>query len=888
MIGDAINTQIVNLELVSILRSKLTSDQSLLRDQLSAITKNLSLVDGSFSLSHLAHEIVKLIKNLVGHSEDTSVEVEKMVDILAQRFAVSFRPQSRDILDIFKLIRSTGRYGYFGAAVKLLNLSFSNQLGNPKGSFQGIASDCIPLLCSPLPVSLLENHSNLIHQLISHMFVSRANMICLSGLLRGSDVSSTESDPKRRKVSNYVETLFDSLEAHKPPPQVYVAVLAEYIARIRRTSDSLEEAGRADGPVSEDEFLFFKRLLSTSTDLDLKCQLWQEMSRLHIYRLRDESALEQKELLGRFLSEDIPSTSNPEDQWRGLSVVLTVDAISFSDQVTIIVMNKIFNASGEVSEPGYRMIQQLFRSFATKGLLHELMKRIVDEILENKCPPVAQFSRILSSLESVSSFDLMECYHLLFATIKRSDLPDSVTRELMHVITPLVGINGTLRLNENTFSAAIEIFDQFLTCCLVFPKSVRSDLSVLILAIADGLRNIKFSRQIPNVTDGSMGCEDPLEAALNFVAAKDSRHRTEALLRLATVFGVDVDKDELSKSKRFDTVVGSCTNQLDEIMLKVKFGIDTKPVEELGEIKQTRMSEISCDMDSLLIKSGELLVKFPRIVFTPPSLRQADFPTEVVAIETVWSNMADDKAAVSRLVEMVKENTDNLVAIYGLTVVVEEKKRMKKSSDEIAAVELAKIPILARTRMLLALPPTRQLGEELLSVAHDLMFDGTQNPSRDRAGVDCAYYALFHALNVGRDSRKIRAPWWASRMHVVVLTVRGLIGACISGDCDSTRIASANYVVRIWKLVTDSVVTQLLYRVSKSLVLMIGEYIRLSHKMENPECAEILDRGCCILLSKLNKEEREHCHALLGRADRESLKRINEIYEKTFRYTGKV
>ncbi len=125
-------------------------------------------------------------------------------------------------------------------------------------------------------------------------------------------------------------------------------------------------------------------------------------------------------------------------------------------------------------------------------------------------------------------------------------------------------------------------------------------------------------------------------------------------------------------------------------------------------------------------------------------------------------------------------------------------------------------------------------------------------------------------------------------MHSVLIAVRGLIGSCISGSDDVAQMDAAQYVVRVWKTIVDSVSSEKLYRISKSVALLAGEYIRLLSKITNSECASILDRGCCVLLNKLNETERKYLHAILGKNDRESLKRLVELLERSFKYKGKV
>ncbi len=98
---DAIRSQVANLELVALLKQK-SSDSKSQSDVLQRCIDTVQSVPDSFSFLHVTHDIVKFLNSLIGTSDDSTVQVSRLVEILISRFPLTFRPQSRDVLRILR------------------------------------------------------------------------------------------------------------------------------------------------------------------------------------------------------------------------------------------------------------------------------------------------------------------------------------------------------------------------------------------------------------------------------------------------------------------------------------------------------------------------------------------------------------------------------------------------------------------------------------------------------------------------------------------------------------------------------------------------------------------------------------------------------------------
>ena len=307
------------------------------------------------------------------------------------------------------------------------------------------------------------------------------------------------------------------------------------------------------------------------------------------------------------------------------------------------------------------------------------------------------------------------------------------------------------------------------------------------------------------------------------------------------------------------------------------------------------------EVETLLSKTDALLLKFPRVAFTPISLRRNAFPAEIVSLELAWANKLNSDT-IAALVEIACSDTESAraksVAVYGLCVILEEAKRNKALVSVLAAAKQLRsvvesthlLGLLLQSRFVLALHgvvpeiEVSQTSELLAMLSHELL----SGDIRDRPAVDAAYFALFQALVTGTDRRRVRIPWWCNKMPVVLLAIRGLIGSSISGCDEETKLEAAHYVARLWTTIIDSLSAEKFHRLSKSIPILAGEYIRLSSKIANADAAAALDKGCCALLDKLSEQERQFLHAMLGKTDRETLRRLVQLLDRSFKYKGKI
>jgi hypothetical protein len=728
------------------------------------------------------------------------------------------------------------------------------------------------------------------------MFVSQANMICVSGYLSG-DAKQTEGEPesKKRKVpSNYVSSLFKNLE-QVSIPLISRAVLAGYVNSKR--SKVMMEAETSGGE-DDYEFEFFRSLINATRQVSHQIDLWNELSALRIYKLRDEKYTEiHRKSLEEFLART--GMSDSSDCWRGFATVLSIDPIHFTDTVT----DRALDSIGEQTEEMISGLKILFRSYATKGMFSDLIDRILEAIESKKSNLFSNIQLddvIADVIGEVSSHDLILVYEKLFNQF--DGRPDSPTCDFaLTFLVPLVGQQGVNRLTENMFPKISLLFEAKIRQLIDFPKFARHNVARLVIAIVDGLRRVQVAQAIP-VLVGESPSYDAIETGLDWVARKDSRLRASALIRMALLVpAAEIKIDDLNECKKSkETIVNFVSeSHLNRKFFASRFGTP-EIMNEPEEVVRASLSadDTLNDVESLIQKSCEIIKQYSDIIFTPISLRLVgSFPIEVISIETSWGNK--DIEIMNKLVEVFEKSSDDtqrVAILYGLTVMVEEMKRNgqlkpPKCNDGVTDImnrvnnNLGSISYHARARWFLAIhqlvPGTIQ---DLILIAHELLYNCVRTKSR----IDCAYFCTFQALVTGIDKRKIRSPWWTSQMSTMIMIVRGLIGSTISGIDDEARIAAANYVCRIWKIITESFSTEKFFKISKSLVIMVGEYIRLSHRIVNAECTNILDKGCCLILNKLSKEEREHCHALLGSQDRESLRRIHEMFEKNYKFTGQV
>jgi hypothetical protein len=429
----------------------------------------------------------------------------------------------------------------------------------------------------------------------------------------------------------------------------------------------------------------------------------------------------------------------------------------------------------------------------------------------------------------------------------------------------------------------------------------------LLIVLIDGLRKVSLSQTLPFHQPFSL---DTIESTLSMIAQKDSRSRAAALIRLALICSTDVSVGELLSCPNASIHITEfiSDNFVNAFAVVNKFKSDPnweelRPIlpvssatfksfpEELvrtewyPKLSRSKKSSLEYDeIDNLLGKTKMIINNFPRLIFTPVNLRRSDFPDEILGIELAWSNQA---SRASEILTRLTGQEPALEAVYGLIVMAEEARRNKVEFDHEFVLKIAAkdtVPLLARARALLAIPQTQK---EHLDMMVQISTDLLAQDLRDKPCIDTAYFCLMQALVAGVDRRRIRIPWWAAKMHIIMVALRGLIGSCISGIDHEAQKEAALYVARIWKCIVDSVSSEKLFKISKSVAVIAGDYIRLSGKVTNAECAAILERGCCVLLDKLADSEKNFLHAMLGKTDREALKRIVDLLEKNFKYKGK-
>ena len=867
----------------------------------------LSSVSPGFSIQQMSHELLKILASCVQLPTTSQGSVAKLLDLLRERFAHSFRPSPKDVLDIFRAAVQSNASWIYSHLLLLINVALQNMQGNPKSVFLYICDDLFDIL-SPMDEDTFSSHLQIVRSIVSVMFRSNSNMACLSAYMQsgsGSGSQTGSSSKKRKSTTNesYVSHLFDGVGANS---QLAKLVLGEYVSRQR-------DLNASDAP---DCFLFFSRLLSSLT-LEGQIELWRFMSLdLRMYRLRDEVSDIHKSALSEFYDR---VALDPGHQWEGLETVLLVDPVNFTDKV---IEKSIALLSDSIQTGKKTCLNALFHTFAIKGSLADLVRRILEastnkNLLESINVETEVFISGRPVADQVSAIDAMDCLEVLLRTILGSE---SVSQKecAQNMLEPLMK-SSVQRIPEHMCVRATEVFVDALRNLVdvrypELKKTERRTTSRLILGLVDSLRKVYISQRLP--FDDSHEKMDVIETALNVIAQKDSKYRGAALIRLGQLCSVEVSAADLMGAvdiekhmadfidaqsvncsclwstyrtdPAWDSLRAFLRNSLNQSNFKA-FPEQLVPLEWFPKPSSVASNESvgssAGEVDSLLEKSRALVAHFPRVAFTPVSLRKADFPTEILSVELAWANHTE------RLDTLL--SNQSLEALYGMTILVEEGRRNKLSMpyDVVysALSNRANVPLVAKARCLLALHGVSGLDQKesadmLLALSADLL----SQDIRDRTCVDAAYFCLFQALITGSDRRRIRVPWWSTKMHAVMVAVRGLIGSCISGSDNVAQTEAAQYVVRIWKTIVDSVSSEKLYRISKAVALLAGEYIRLSSKITNSECAAVLDRGCCVLLNKLTESERRFLHAILGKNDRESLKRLVEMLERSFKYKGKV
>ena len=929
-----------------------------------AIISILSSVSATFSISYVSYDLMKWFKTVVSQPATELQNLTRIIALVTSKYALSFRPNPKDIIEIIKALISADASWAIGQFIVLLQSALRSQQGNPKNNFLTVSDELIPVI-SGLSADLISANLPAIQAVVTVMFASSANMACVSAYLsargqaasQSSDMANATNGKKRKgSVSGgnevYVSHLFEKLGLNY---RIAKLVLAEYIARKRRISHDNASApavtpGEAmsvvsgfpvesDDTNSKEEFQFFSEVLSRCQSVEAQIELWALMSDLRIYKLRDDFSDEHKSALKAFLDTLVDPGIDAGDRWRGLGTVLSIDPVNFTDEVCELVWTHLRQDEEQASADMYECLFTLFRTFAIKGSVTEVVKRVV----EASAGSPSLFRNVQTThlfrlhndelVKLISGPDLLESIGYLSPLL---DGPDGeCARQLM---LPLVEC-GCGHIPENLLAITTSLLTANLEVLIAMyssvKKSQRGSLSALVLATVDGIRKTAFAWAVPTLGyDKETGTETALvERSLTVVAKKDPSKRCSALIRLSLLCNVDVSVDDLLACDNAEDQVTSFVSdnflncfaliarfrqddsfaRLDSIMATCVTDSNYKALPDSivpkhffdrpsAEGMAVDTPSTGTEMDSLIAKSAEIVFEqFPRVVFTPVSLRRSSFPSAVLAVEASWANQGNADA-IAQLVARVLDTKDvsqrgSLAALHGLTVVAEEVRRNQKSPHTILKPDLMNqvleamhtMPLLAQSRFVLAVHgmsgmDNKTTSELLVAIAHELLTADT----RDRPAIDAAYFCLFQGLVTGKDRRKVRIPWWSNKMSTIIVAVRGLVGCCLTAVDEECKLEAAHYIVRIWKTIIEGLSSEKFYRISKSIPTLVGEYIRLSGRITNAECASVLDRGCCVLMDKLAESEKQYLHAMLGRNDREALKRINDLLERNFKYTGKI
>ena len=785
---------------------------SLYRRQIESCDEIVSIlveVPAGFSVSHIAHEILQFLKAYSGYCGPVSTNgFDTLVDLLVSKFECSFRPNSRDVIELCKLYTGS----FLGPMFKLLYKCLVNQQGNPKQTFLLIVDEFLSFV-DGLDASVLGSYNSAIELIIGTMFQSEVNVSLMSAYL----VASGETNA-------YVSRLFASSHS---------VTVWEFVLK-------------AFG-----QFSLFSRLLQCGgLNYTERIELWIYIGKLRLYQIRGNPQHHA----------ELECFVNDVCTWRGVYAVLQVDPISFTDKMVNLCK------SLRDSEDQVTTIQYMCQLFSSKGSLSEF-------VLE--CINIEGFCFDCESLE-ISPIDYCALVTGLAQNLHTSN---TCVETLIRLIPLCVYLPNNLRVEISSLFASI------------LPKIDSKKDGKLTIGIIDGLRIVQVAWTIPMCDTVDDTVEEIVYESLCHVAAKSKDYRAAALVRLCTLCDVEISVDEIFACKfaneRLDEFFAQ--HHLNRRALVFRLAKDVKvhmlmePQAQLvvdDSLMDVVVEESDIDVNVLLEKSQEIFARFGRLVFVPLSLRRADFPLEILALESAWS------AGVCCVDELVRIFTDSgsELALYGLACILEHTKRENIKHDTHAELEVKGGASSARY-MLALHSQTGKLAENLLLLANEIICK-----ERDSVGIDCAYFCLLTGITSGIDRRKIALPWWTQKIHMIIPPIRGLVGACVdmSGESTNDSDMCSQHVVRLWKTLSESFSREKRFRFTKSAVLFAGEYIRLSHKITNESAATILDKGCAThLLSKLNQDEKNWMHAMLGKSDRETLKRINALLEANYTYSGK-
>jgi hypothetical protein len=881
---DSFGDQVSSAELIEALRSKDSRDPVTIR--IIRCRDILARVSPRFSVGHVAHDLMKLLKACVTLPNHESKDAVRLMEILSERFSSSFRPGAKDIIGLIESSKQAEGDWMLGNLLKLLRMALRNQLGNPKNTFLTITDEFLPMI-GDLPLGTL--NISVIHDIIGTMFLSPANLECVYGYIRSLNMEETipgeTSGKKRRSIDSgasesYVSHLFLGVGSNVFAAKI---VLSEFVGRRHKSCDH------------DDDFSMFSFLLK-NLGLEGQIELWNHMaSTLRIYRLRDEHCQKHQMALIELLKTVTDDSVEQRLSWLGLETVLAIDPWNLMDNVLAEIFKRLPSDSVECSS----CLLTLFRTFAVKGSFSELVSKFLQ--LNDQSFSFLKDKRLINEISGV---DLVDTLELLL----KNTSGQSICEPLLEAA---IG-----RIPDHLMPRACEVFSSSLSVCMnsfsEAKKWDRARIAIFMIRLVDALRIVSVSQSLPLQTNKDL---ELIEQSLELIARKCPSLRGASLIRLATLLHTQVSVSDildcpggaghicdfigssftnafavahrLSSDAQWDSVRKEISHSLGSHVNMLKSFPEQLVSDSLFKRDQKDNSVLLGDdsnvIGSLLLKSKDMISRHGRLVFSPVPLRRSWFPEEVLALELAWANQAGN----SEVVETLLKEAHNLEALYGLTVVIEELKRNKELhlGDGNLFEKLGSHPLVAQARLILALSGTQFVSDDMLvSISTDLLI----NDIRDRPAVDLAYYCLSQALTSGTDRRRIRIPWWANKMHVIVVAIRGLVGSCISGIDEETQKEASQYVARLWKIIADSVTSEKIFKISKSMATLAGEYIRLSGKICNGECASVLDRGCCQLLSKLTDEERNYLHALLGKTDRETLKRIVEMLERNYKYKGKV
>ena len=838
----------------------------------SEVYRLLSAARSDFSTAHLTHDIVQFLKSFVKRDASDLCHLKGIVAQLSSKFHLSFRPSARDVIEVCSLFVGPGEWA-LSPLLDVLGKCLLNQQGNPKLAYSLVAEAFLPLLAR-LEKQTIECNAVLVQGVIAGMFHSLTNVMLVSAYL----VSRTsEPEPKKQKMGGaktvYVSTLFEKLQMFTDGSHVHRMVLREFVCKKRQFP----------GAATVDEFAFFLNLCESCPSLRGRLELWIEMSALFMYRLREDDR--HKLELGRLLDDVL--TCGEADFWEGLETALKVDPVSFTERIAEVVFKSLSASPGAEA-----CLSTLFSVFACKGSLLDLVTLGLQfpNAFSSVCP-----HRVCAGL-MIAPADFVAVLELLFPLCQTSAfavrlLPALIRTEVRHLPSNLrVSVNALFEANLDS-----------LTVYFSGSRDRPAQLAQLIVAIVDGIRQTRTAWSDPmnpsmnssmNLSDSSAG----VCSSLSMVARKDAQARGAALVRLLVLSEVAVTATDLLDSAGTGWVEFMEQSHLNRsaVLARLKNDPMLAELEALvkDELPQATTKHVlthmldtpEFELNGLLLQTSAILKAHPRLPFAPPSLRKGGFPMEILVLEAAWANQC---GTLNKLVAQL----DSLpAALYGLSVILEELKRGGGSvSVESQITILQALPTLnplAQSRCLLALhalKPSAELAERLALLSVDIL-----SMERDSHAIQAGYLCLLQAVQTLRDKRKIRLPWWTCKVHVILVGLRGLIGSAISAPSDDAKTEAAHCVVRIWKSMTDSFSKEKNFRFSKSIPLIAGEYIRLSGKVINPAASAVLDKGCCGLLEKLDKDEQNFLHAMLGKNDREILKRLVALLESSFKYKGKV